>query len=90
MQELLDRGASSLATEIVQAEKISRGYVGRILRLALLAPDIRRGDPGRVGGSEGDTGEDGAAVAGGVGGAVADVYGGRSEGPSLARVKHVN
>ena len=39
-QKLLDRGAYGSVTEIAEAEKISRGYVSRILRLALLAPDI--------------------------------------------------
>ena len=32
--------ASSLMMEIAEAEKISKSYVSRILRLALLAPDI--------------------------------------------------
>jgi hypothetical protein len=39
-QRLLDRGVCSLVTEIAEAEKISKSYVSRVLRLALLAPDI--------------------------------------------------
>ena len=39
-QKLLDRGAYSSVTEIAEAERISKSYVSRILRLALLAPDI--------------------------------------------------
>ena len=39
-QKLLDRGVYSSVTEIAEAEKISKSYVSRILRLALLAPDL--------------------------------------------------
>jgi hypothetical protein len=39
-QKLLDRGVYSSVTEIAEAERISKSYVGRILRLALLAPDL--------------------------------------------------
>ena len=39
-QKLLDRGVYGSVTEIAEAEKISKSYVSRILRLALLAPDI--------------------------------------------------
>ena len=39
-QKLLDRGFYTSVTEIAEAEKISKSYVSRILRLALLAPDI--------------------------------------------------
>ena len=39
-QKLLDRGVYSSVTEIAEAEKISKSYVTRILRLALLAPDL--------------------------------------------------
>jgi hypothetical protein len=39
-QTQLDRGVYSSVTEIAAAEKISKSYVSRILRLALLAPDI--------------------------------------------------
>ena len=36
----LDAGVYSSVTEIAEAEKISKSCVSRILRLALLAPDI--------------------------------------------------
>ena len=39
-QKLLDRGVYASVTEIAEAEKISKSYVSRILRLALLAPDL--------------------------------------------------
>jgi hypothetical protein len=39
-QKLLDQGIYSSVTEIAEAERISKSYVGRILWLALLAPDI--------------------------------------------------
>jgi hypothetical protein len=39
-QRLLDRGVHGSVTEIAEAEKISKSYVSRILRLALLAPDL--------------------------------------------------
>ncbi|HEX6014392.1 MAG TPA: hypothetical protein VFY87_21870 [Geminicoccaceae bacterium] len=39
-QRLLDRGVYRSVTEIAEAERISKSYVSRILRLALLAPDI--------------------------------------------------
>src|SRR5262245_45554896 len=39
-QKLLDRGTYGYVTEIAEAEKISKSYVSRILRPALLAPDF--------------------------------------------------
>ena len=39
-QKQLDRGAYSSVTEIAEAEKVSKSCMSRILRLALLAPDI--------------------------------------------------
>jgi hypothetical protein len=39
-QRLLDDGVYSSVSEIGDAENISKSYVSRILRLALLAPDI--------------------------------------------------
>ena len=39
-QRLPDRGIYSSATQIAEAERISKNYVSRILRLALLAPDL--------------------------------------------------
>jgi hypothetical protein len=39
-QRMLDHGVYASVSEIGDAEKISKSYVSRILRLALLAPDI--------------------------------------------------
>ena len=39
-QRMLDDGIYSTVSDIGDAEKISKSYVSRILRLALLAPDI--------------------------------------------------
>jgi hypothetical protein len=39
-KRLLEEGRYTSISEIAAAEKIDRGYVGRILRLTLLAPDI--------------------------------------------------
>jgi hypothetical protein len=39
-QRLLDEGVYASVSEIGDAESISKSYVSRILRLALLAPDI--------------------------------------------------
>src|SRR4051794_18424878 len=39
-QRLLDEGRYGSITEMARAEKIERGFLGRILRLALLAPDL--------------------------------------------------
>ena len=39
-KRLLEAGRYSSISEIAAAEKIDRGYVGSILRLTLLAPDI--------------------------------------------------
>ena len=39
-QRLLDDGRYSSVTEISEAEGINKSYVSRILRLALLAPDL--------------------------------------------------
>ena len=40
MAAALDEGAYSSVSDIGEAEDISKSYVSRILRLALLAPDI--------------------------------------------------
>ena len=42
---MLDDGVYASVSEIGDAEEISKSYVSRILRLALLAPDISGGDP---------------------------------------------
>ena len=39
-QSLLEEGVSASVSEIAEAEPISKCHVSRILRLALLAPDI--------------------------------------------------
>jgi hypothetical protein len=39
-RRMLDHGVCSSVTEISEAEGINKSYVSRILRLALLAPDI--------------------------------------------------
>jgi hypothetical protein len=39
-QQMLDEGICATVSEIGDAENISKSYVSRILRLALLAPDI--------------------------------------------------
>jgi hypothetical protein len=39
-QRLLDDGVYASVSDIGDAENISKSYVSRILRLALLAPDI--------------------------------------------------
>ena len=39
-QRMLDEGVYTTVRDIGDAENISKSYVGRILRLALLAPDI--------------------------------------------------
>lgn len=41
-QKLLDEGRYASVTEMAAAEKIERGYLGSLLRLTLLAPDIVR------------------------------------------------
>jgi hypothetical protein len=39
-QRMLDEGVYATVSEIGDAENISKSYISRILRLALLAPDI--------------------------------------------------
>ena len=39
-QRLLDEGRYASISEMAAAERIDRGYLGRVLQLALLAPDI--------------------------------------------------
>jgi hypothetical protein len=39
-QRMLDEGAYTSVSDIGEAESISKSYVSRILRLALLAPDL--------------------------------------------------
>ncbi len=42
-QRLLDEGRYASISEMAAAERIDRGYLGRILHLTLLAPDIVEG-----------------------------------------------
>jgi hypothetical protein len=42
-QRMLDQGLYTSVSEIGDAENISKSYISRILRLALLAPDIIEG-----------------------------------------------
>ena len=39
-QRLLEKGRYASISEMAAAERIERGYLGRLLRLTLLAPDI--------------------------------------------------
>lgn len=39
-QRLLDEGRYACVTEMAAGEKIDRGYLGRLLQLTLLAPDV--------------------------------------------------
>ena len=39
-QRMLDQGRYASTTEMAEAERIERGYLGTLLRLTLLAPDI--------------------------------------------------
>jgi hypothetical protein len=39
-QRLLDEGRCTSVSEMAKAERIERGYLGSLLRLTLLAPDI--------------------------------------------------
>jgi hypothetical protein len=39
-QRLLDEGRYASTSEMAAAEKLDRGYLGRVLQLTLLAPDI--------------------------------------------------
>ena len=42
-QRMLDEGVHNTVSEVADAEGINRSYVSRILRLALLSPDIIEG-----------------------------------------------
>jgi hypothetical protein len=39
-QKLLDEGRYASISELAAAERVDRGYLGRLLQLTLLAPDI--------------------------------------------------
>jgi hypothetical protein len=61
---MLDEGVYTTVSEIGDAESISKSYVSRILRLALLSTRYRGGDPRRANKSGSDAGAAGAAAAG--------------------------
>ncbi len=42
-QRLLDNGVFDSVTDMAAAEKIDRGYLGRLLQLTLLSPDLVEG-----------------------------------------------
>ena len=66
-QRMLDEGVYTTVSEIGDAENISKSYVSRILRLALLAPDIVEAILVRADGSGAHAGAAGAAAAGRAG-----------------------
>jgi hypothetical protein len=39
-QRMLDEGQYASITEMAEAERLDRGYVGRLLQLVLLAPNL--------------------------------------------------
>jgi hypothetical protein len=39
-QRMLDEGRYASITEMAEAEKVDRGYIGRLLQLTLLAPEL--------------------------------------------------
>ena len=63
-QRMLDDGVYASVSDIGDAENISKSYVSRILRLALLAPDMVEADPRGPAGSGAGAGEAGASAAG--------------------------
>jgi hypothetical protein len=70
---MLEKGTYGTIAEIAAAEKINESYVGRVLRLTLLAPDIVEAVlNGRQPGGD-DTGGVDATVSGGVEGATSEV-----------------
>jgi Centromere-binding protein HTH domain len=70
-QRLLHDGVYNSVTEIAEAENISKSYVSRILRLALLAPDIVDAILAGENGSGNSAAGAGAAAAGELAGATA-------------------
>jgi hypothetical protein len=59
---MLDDGVYASVSDFGNAENISKSYVSRILRLALLAPGYRRGDTRGQHGSGPDPGAAGATT----------------------------
>ena len=67
-RDMLESGDYATIAEIAAAEKINESYVGRVLRLTLLAPDIVEAILDGRQPAELQTGRLTAAVSGGVGG----------------------
>jgi hypothetical protein len=63
-RRMLDEGVYTTGSEIGDAENISKSYISRILRLALLAPDLVESILAGQDGSGHDAGEAGAAAVG--------------------------
>jgi hypothetical protein len=72
-RDMPESGEYATIREIANAEKINKTYVGRVLRLTLLAPDIVEANPGRTAAGGGDAGHTDEAVHIGVDGAAEDV-----------------
>ena len=81
-REMLENGTHATIAEIAAAEKINESYVGRVLRLTLLAPDIVEAILGGRQPAELQLDGADAAVSGGVAGAAEEVIGGFSPIPS--------
>ena len=47
-RKMLDTGAHGTLDDLAKAKPLEPSYVSGILRLTLLAPEDRRGDPGRA------------------------------------------
>jgi DNA-binding IscR family transcriptional regulator len=74
-REMLENGTHATIAEIAAAEKINETYVGRVLRLTLLAPDIVEAILGGRQPAEVTLAGVDAAVCGGVAGAAEDMLG---------------
>jgi hypothetical protein len=61
---MLESGSHATIAEIAAAEKINASYVGRVLRLTLLAPDIVEAILGGAAAGAGDAGAPDATVSG--------------------------
>ena len=72
-QELTDSGRYGAATELAAALGVDRSHVGRVMRLALLPPDIVEDDRRRPGAARAVAGVAGAGAGDAVGGAREEV-----------------
>ena len=73
-REMLENGEYATIAEIAAAEKINESYVGRVLRLTLLAPDIVEAILERTAAGGDDAGGTDATVCRGVDGAAKDAF----------------